>query len=339
MLCASDPRCSARRAGSGTGTCDWLAAVQDATGSSVVFLHPGDRLRPEALAQWDRAIGRRAGAEWVLAATPEGLYNDWWFQPDMSAGAATLLAAGATFPECAARVERAAWQRAALRHPAIAADATRAGAWLALALESAPALSSNVVADSNDRPMQVDADLLARLVADVARDEPERAARILVDLRRVASGLRIAQDTLLDALEATAHCLGQTAGRRLDAADWRHRAHLVDGMVSRGTRPIWIWGAGQAGLAALAWLRARAVPVDGFLDRDPARHGQTWGGLPVCAGPPAQSLDAGQPPLVVVASMHHAEIAAGFLARGWREGREFVVFQSDVHGNAAGDAA
>lgn len=333
-LRAVDPRVSARRAGSGTGVCDWTAAVADARGELVVFLQPGDRLRGDAVARWQRALLGRDGAQWALAAAADAPYTDWWFQRDLAGSAATLLAAGAAFPDCTAAVAREAWMETIAAWPAVAADGTRATGWLALALRQAPALCPHVVADAITAPSAVDAERLASLLADLAARDPLRAGRLLADTSRVASGLRLAQDALLDAVDAAAACFGCAPGRRRDASEWRRRAQRLRTLVARGERPVWIWGAGQAGLEALAWLRARAVPVAGFVDRDPARTGQRWDGLEIAAPAALAFGAAATSPLVVVASMHHEAIGADLASRGAREGEHFVIFDADVTAEA-----
>jgi hypothetical protein len=334
-LSGLDARIEPRRVGDGPGDCRWHDAIGAATGDGIVFLQPGDRLRHDALDRWHRALVRRDGASWVLAAAAAAPYGDWWGQPDLADAAAALVATGATFPECAAWVRREAWKTACERCPSAVDDPVRAGAWLALALLGPPARSCAVVADPGAPAMQPEADVLAAVLADVASRDRAAAARLLCDVARLAAGLRIAQDGLLETLEAAARCVGPLAGGGRDGAGTARRVRLLDALLRRGRRRIWIRGAGQAGRRALAWLTARDIPVDGFLDREPVADGQTLADLPVRSATDERCLGSGQTALVIVASTHHPAITAEFLARGWSEGREFAVFEPDLDPDGA----
>ena len=335
VLQRSDPRLQVRRCGSGTGVCDWLGAVRDAATPYVVFLRPGDRLRGEALAIWRRGLTTRDGAAWVLAAAEPAPYNDWWFQRDLSESAAALIATGAAFSDCTALVQRAAWLHAATVCPEIAVDGSRAAGWLALALTARPALVAEVVADAGPRPTAIDAEMLAQLLHGLARREPGRTGALMADIGRIAAGLRLAQDTLFEAIAGAGRCFGEVPRVRMDPSAWLRRTRFFEGLFARGDRPVWIWGAGQLGLTAAAWLRERGIPVAGFLDRDARRDGTSWGGICVRH---ATTTTTGPARLIVVASMYHSAIAADLEARGGREGHEFVIFEAEVPW-LAGDAA
>lgn len=320
-----DGAVTACRAGSGTGVCAWSDVVAGAAGPWIVFLHPGDRVRPDALAAWQRALARRDRARWAIAAAAGAPYNDWWFQGDTAESAAALLATGASFPECAAIVHRDVWAEAAATLPESVDDGRRASAWLALALAHTPALLPEVVAETTRRPAEVPAERLAVVLQGLARRDGPAVGRLMADVARLASGMRIAQDTLFEALATAQRCFGRVPTVRLDPGDWRRRTRLFEALVSRGHREVWIWGAGQLGLEARDWLQARHVPIAGFLDSQPDRDGTRWGGLVVRHGPSVCTGRA-ETLLVVIASMHHAAIAAPLEAEGWHEGQAFAVF-------------
>lgn len=329
---------SAFEAGSGTGVCDWEAALRSTSSNYVVFLRPGDRLAADALERWQRVIERQR-ATWVLGACPSGLYNDWWFQRDLSHSATALLAIGAAFPDCTALCRRDGWLDAVAQLPEVRDDGTRASAWFAMARASTPALLPEIVATTPHLPSHVSADTLVRVLSGLARRDPEAAGRLMADISRIGAGMRIGLDALLDALRTTERCFGRSPAVHDPEGDWLARTQLFEALLTRGQREIWIWGAGQAGLEALTWLSSRRVPVTGFLDRNASRDGSSWGGLPVRhvervvraiddVGRAAR--EGNSTPLVVVASMYHAEISAELERRGWVPGRDFVVLRPDV---------
>ena len=335
MLSREDGRVTAHVAGSGPSVCDWAVAARQSRGEHLVFLQPGDCPRPDALTLWRDELDLRRDATWVLGATHGAPYNDWWFQRDQAASAAALLVLGAAFPECTALVPRRAWLEVAEQFPETRSRASRANAWIGMAFLFRPALLPAVVAAAAAEPVQADPEGLAAMLEGLARRDPPMAARLMADVSRLGSGMRIAHQTMVEAMQTTERCLGRTPSVSADAADWLRRGRVFSALFERGERPVWIWGAGQLGLQALAFLRRHSIPVEGFLDRDDRRDGDRWGDLMVHH---VHALDAMAAPLVVVASMHHADIADTLAARGWQEGREFVVYQQDtpwVHEQAA----
>ena len=335
---SADPRAQALRLGSGTGDCDWAAAIRQARGTSIVFLRPGDRLRPDALTRLASAGTHADPADWVLGAV-EGAPHAWWHQPTLPGSAAALLLAGAAFPECGALVSRDAWLRVVEAFPATTRDASRATAWLALAMTVSPRLLPDVVASTSTVPSQVEPELLVEVLEEAGARRPPDVARLTSDLSRLASGLRVGWHVFERALEASWHVLGEPSS--IAAPDvWEHRWTFLLRMLARADRPIWIWGAGQLGLEALDWLRVHGVPVQGFLDGDASRDGQVWGGLPVKHGgmiaAPGTEADR---PLVVIASMYHAAIVENLHSCGFTLGRDALVFdrrlpRQDVSGTA-----
>jgi len=334
-LSSRDTRLTSICAGSGAGVCDWRSVVHRASGSHVVFLTPGDCVRSGALASWRRGLNERDDAKWVLAASAGAPCNGWWFQRDLADSAAALLVIGAAFPECAAMVRRDVWLDAAARFPETITDSSRASAWLAIACLDSPALVPEVVSTTPGAPSQVDADTIVRVLEGLARRDPAAAARLVADVGRLAAGLRIAQDGLLDALRATDTCFRPATPPSLGPDEMVSARQFFVALLGRGERPVWIWGAGSLGLTALAWCRSHAIPVAGFLDSDPRRNGTEWGGLTVQCGASLLQHDLPASPLVMIASMHHRAIAAGLVTQHRREGRDFVVFPAASSDGAA----
>lgn len=95
-------------------------------------------------------------------------------------------------------------------------------------------------------------------------------------------------------------------------------------------RPIWIWGAGAAGVAAAGWLAGLGVPVRGAVDSDPAKHGAGLSGT-IAVHPPDTVLahldraPRAQTPLVVVASIHADAIMKQLHDRGATDGHVVVA--------------
>jgi hypothetical protein len=95
---------------------------------------------------------------------------------------------------------------------------------------------------------------------------------------------------------------------------------VLDAVVTG--RPVWIWGAGTAGMAALQWLTTAHVRPAGIVDSNDALHGRRIAGLPIVAPDALCRTEGASSPFVVVASMHADAItlqlnALGFLASDW----------------------
>lgn len=94
--------------------------------------------------------------------------------------------------------------------------------------------------------------------------------------------------------------------------------------VAAAARPILIWGAGVAGRACLAQLRARGLAASGFIDRDPAKHASEVDGLCVCS---PDTLTLARPrPFVVAASMYASSIEEHLQRQGWEPEADFCRF-------------
>lgn len=94
--------------------------------------------------------------------------------------------------------------------------------------------------------------------------------------------------------------------------------------VAKAARPILIWGAGAAGRACLAQVRARGITVSGFVDRDPAKHSVIVDGVRVQS---TDTLSDARPrPFVVVASMWAAAIEDDLRRAGWVPDDDFLRF-------------
>jgi hypothetical protein len=89
-------------------------------------------------------------------------------------------------------------------------------------------------------------------------------------------------------------------------------------------RPLYVCGSGQAGRALANELRRRDVKVTGFVDRDPAKHGEIVDGLRVACRSQL-SFESNPKPFMVLAGMFATEIDAELAASGWRRGKDFVV--------------
>lgn len=96
------------------------------------------------------------------------------------------------------------------------------------------------------------------------------------------------------------------------------------GRAARQSRPIWIWGTGEAGRQLMTWLTERGTPLAGFIDRDPARHGGELAGLPVVS-PATVRAQREARPLAVVAGRYRHEIARELVTSGWRRTKDFIV--------------
>lgn len=92
-----------------------------------------------------------------------------------------------------------------------------------------------------------------------------------------------------------------------------------------GARPIVLWGAGRAGLAALRHLRDRGVEPCAFVDSSPAKQGTLLDGLPVRAPGTLSEGSRDARPLVVVTSIHARAILGALEALGFAPGADGVV--------------
>jgi hypothetical protein len=340
-LVQHEPSVTSRDVGSGTGGCDWHRAVLQAHGTHIVFLRPGDRPGSDIVGTSRTVLTRHSKARWLIGTRPGASTDAWWLQPDLSDSVAALLIAGVSFAECTAVVQRTAWLDVADTLPETRADASRASAWVALAFLHTPVVIADVVGSAVAESPSADADMLAVLLEACARRDPRAAARLMVDVSRIARGMRVGYDLMNEAMDVTSRCLGRTPAVRADPRDWLERWQFFEGIVGRGARELWIWGAGQRGLDALRWLRQHRVTVTRFLDSDSARDGSEWGGLPVQHVKPAITpVDRASPrPLIVIASMYHADMTSELITRGFRHGSDFVVFHPDVSWASPGDSA
>ena len=340
-LVQHEPSVTSYDVGSGTGACDWHRAVLQAQGTHIVFLRPGDRPAIDIVDTCRTLLTRHSKARWLIGTRPGASTDAWWLQQDLSESVAALLIAGVPFAECTAVVQRTAWLDVAAVLPETGADASRASAWVALAFLHPPVVIADVVGSAVADSPSSDPDMLEVLLEACARRDPGAAARLMVDVSRIARGMRVGYDLMNEAMDITSRCLGRTPTVRAHPRDWLERWQFFEGIVRRGARELWIWGAGQRGLDALRWLRQQEVTVTRFLDNDSARDGSEWGGLPVQHVRPAiTSVDRVSPgPLIVIASMYHPDITSELIALGFQHGSDFVVFHPDVSWAPPGDAA
>jgi hypothetical protein len=90
-------------------------------------------------------------------------------------------------------------------------------------------------------------------------------------------------------------------------------------------RPLYLWGAGAAGQQALKMLQSHHVPVGGFVDRDPGKHGTTVNGLTVHS-PSCLDRSAELHPFVAACGTFATEIAAALDAQGWTPNTDYAVW-------------
>jgi hypothetical protein len=103
-----------------------------------------------------------------------------------------------------------------------------------------------------------------------------------------------------------------------------YSVHLIREAASTG-RPIYLWGAGLGGQNALDLLQRHDVPVKGFVDRDPAKHGTIVSSLQVHP-PSALDSHARPRPYLAVSGKFATDIAAGLQAGGWERDADYVVW-------------
>ncbi len=89
-------------------------------------------------------------------------------------------------------------------------------------------------------------------------------------------------------------------------------------------RPLYIWGAGQAGQLTLNMLRNSAIPAEGFIDGDPGKCGKTIDGLHIHKPSHIQEmLQGNRRPFVVIASMYADQIRPFLLSLGLKDRQDF----------------
>jgi predicted O-methyltransferase YrrM len=90
------------------------------------------------------------------------------------------------------------------------------------------------------------------------------------------------------------------------------------------SRPLVIWGAGQAGRKSLALLKEFGFRVDGFVDRDHRKQAGRIDGLDVRDPSTLDALDR-LTPFVATCGVYAAQIAEDLEARGFKRGQDFVT--------------
>ncbi|MBF0337391.1 MAG: glycosyltransferase [Nitrospirae bacterium] len=89
-------------------------------------------------------------------------------------------------------------------------------------------------------------------------------------------------------------------------------------------RPLYIWGAGQAGQLTLNMLRNSAIPAEGFIDGDPGKCGKTIDGLRIHKPSHIQDMLRGnRRPFIVIASMYADQIRPFLLSLGLKDRQDF----------------
>ena len=59
------------------------------------------------------------------------------------------------------------------------------------------------------------------------------AARLMADISRLGSGMRIAHQIMVEAMETTERCLGRTPSVHAEAADWLRRGRFFSTLLGR----------------------------------------------------------------------------------------------------------
>ena len=146
-----------------------------------------------------------------------------------------------------------------------------------------------------------------RVFAALAAKYPERLALGIDRLCDTLTDLRIANACLSDL------AAGSRSAPDPDQSATVHRLAFLDRLLAQRSQPICIWGTGEKGRQTARAVRAIPRHVSGFIDSNPDKWGQTFENAPVLS---PDDLPVGGEPLIVIASMHHADIAASLEARG-----------------------
>jgi FlaA1/EpsC-like NDP-sugar epimerase len=102
--------------------------------------------------------------------------------------------------------------------------------------------------------------------------------------------------------------------------------HVASLLFRRGLRATALCGAGSGGRVFLNALRDKNVDVTCVVDRDSARWGSTFEGIPVCALD--QALEAGERTFVAGSLVYGAEMKAQVEQRASELGIGVTVFAS-----------
>jgi hypothetical protein len=146
--------------------------------------------------------------------------------------------------------------------------------------------------------------------------------RMSLDVNAVVTACR--QATELTRL-VTAAARRRPATANLEAAPPDARAGDWWRMAARSHRtPVWIWGAGSAGRAAIAWLIAVGGRVAGVVDGDPSKHG-LWVGHQQVSDPAVLSGEDSRDVYVAIASIHAPAIRVDLERLGLAASRLIVL--------------
>ena len=114
----------------------------------------------------------------------------------------------------------------------------------------------------------------------------------------------------------------------LDAVQAWLNAEFIAQLEQLKNRPIFIWGAGQAGQRAADFLARHQIQVIGFVDKNPILAGTKIAGLEVTLA----NLDEGLPgfsqsdkPFFIPASLYAREIAQELTEKGYVQGTDFLA--------------
>jgi predicted O-methyltransferase YrrM len=199
----------------------------------------------------------------------------------------------------------------------------RTGAWVALHDIRLPQLGSGPMYDNHGAEYLFDAWPWAKRsegnIGAVRLDaSPDEIRAFCAGLLDVAWEAPIPRETLV--------ALGQQRGAMAvdDERSPADRAILDIKRIASPTRPLVVWGAGQAGREFLARLRAADVRVFAVVDSDANKQGQMVDTFTI--GDPHQLRATGDArPFVVVCSQFAGQIADALDAQGFIAGFDYLV--------------
>ena len=89
-----------------------------------------------------------------------------------------------------------------------------------------------------------------------------------------------------------------------------------------GDRPIYLWGAGAAGIEIFSALHSNGIHFCGYIDRDPSKTGLWINGIEVFN--PEHVFALNERPYVLIASMYADQISETLASNGWIENGDYM---------------
>lgn len=100
---------------------------------------------------------------------------------------------------------------------------------------------------------------------------------------------------------------------------------FVSHLCNLGSRPIYIWGAGQAGQRLLQFLKQQKIKVSGFFDKNPDIIGEVIEGVKVYSATPKITKDINKENCFIIpASIYAREIASELNTLGLKHYDDYV---------------